>query len=436
MRSFGLLAAFSLFAGTTAFAAPPPAAPAPPSAILAPRPADKPDGDYGPYITYAEMQAKIADWAKAHRELIQVSSLGKTFEGRDIPLVRLSAAPADSASVPEVLLLSGIHPREQQPQIGIAALVDELITGYSKDAALTKLLKERVIWIVPVFNVDGKIYDMQHGNGTTRGADWRKNRHPNPDGTSTGVDLNRNWGVRWGGNHAIDPSWNATTLDGKASIYEGAAPLSEPEDRDLAQFIQSRQGRLRLFLDIHSPLHAIYVPTYLAGAEYYRYQTLLDGMRARQKQPYKNTEIRLDAEPTPGARGGDSGLTYTWIYYTQGVYAMNLEFAPPMVSASGVLARYAPPAEIDSEYRDNIRGPLLYLIEAAGTLPIAYKGTITAAPGMGTTDKATVPGVMTSWTPPRLPVIGRMPFWSAKAPRSMCRANTVSRPCPAASRLR
>lgn len=405
MRSFGLLAAFIFIAGTATLAAPPSVAPTPTSAILAPRPADKPDGDYGPYITYAEMQAKIADWAKTYPNLIQVSSLGRTFEGRDIPLMRLSAVPSDSpdaASVPEVLLLSGIHPREQQPQIGIAALVDELLAGYSKDAALTKLLRERVIWIVPVFNVDGKIYDMQHGNGTTRGADWRKNRHPNGDGTSTGVDLNRNWGVRWGGNHAIDPTWNATTLDGKANIYEGAGPLSEPEDRDLAEFIQSRQGRLRLFLDIHSPLHAIYVPTYLAGAEYYRYQTLLDGMRARQKQPYRNTEMRGDSEPAPGARGGDSGLTYTWIYYTQGIYAMNLEFAPPTVSASGVRARYAPPAEIDSEYRDNVRGPLLYLIEAAGVLPIAYKGAITVAPGAGTTDKSPTPGATIAWTPPAI----------------------------------
>jgi carboxypeptidase T len=138
--------------------------------LLAPRPSDKPDGDYGAYLTYPEMQAKIAGWARTHPDLVQVSSLGKTFEGRDIPLVRLSAVPATAPdSVPEVLLLSGIHPREQQPQIGIAALVDEFLAGYKTDAVLTKLLQERVVWIVPVFNVDGKVYDMQHGNGRTRG---------------------------------------------------------------------------------------------------------------------------------------------------------------------------------------------------------------------------------------------------------------------------
>lgn len=399
-----LFGALFVLLGGVALAAPPLAVALPqPPAFLAPNPADKPNGDYGPYLTYAEMESKIADWARTHPELVQVSSLGKTFEGRDIPLVRLSAAPAGvSDSVPEILLLSGIHPREQQPQIGIAALVDELLSAYDKDTALTKLLRERVIWIVPVFNVDGKIYDMQHGNGTTHGADWRKNRHPNPDGSSIGVDLNRNWGVRWGGSHAIDPVWNASTLDGRENIYEGDAPLSEPENRALATFIQSRQGHLRLFLDIHSPLHAIYTPTYLAGADYYRYQTLLSGMQARQRQPYKVMEIRQDSEPAPGARGGNSGITYTWIYYTQGIYAMNLEFAPPKADASGVGARYAPPAEIDSEYRENVRGPLLSLIEAAGTLPTVSKSTVTVAAGAGTTDHAAAPGAILSWTPPAI----------------------------------
>jgi hypothetical protein len=125
-------------------------------------------------------------------------------------------------------------------------------------------------------------------------------------------------------------------------------------------------------------------------------------MRARQKQPYKITDLRADTEPAPGARGGDSGLTYTWVYYTQGVYAMNLEFAPPKGNASGVGARYAPPSEIDTEYRDNVRGPLLYLIEAAGALPVAHKAAISVASGAGTTDRAPAPGATVTWTPPTI----------------------------------
>jgi hypothetical protein len=286
--------------------------------------------------------------------------------------------------------------------LGIAAFVNEFLAGYKKDEALTKLLRERVIWIVPVFNVDGKVYDMQHGDGKTRGADWRKNRHPDKSSKSIGVDLNRNWGLRWGGNHSIDPGWNGSTLDGTSNIYEGAAPLSEPENQALAGFVQSRRGRLRVFVDIHSPMHAIYTPAYLSGAEYDRYRMLLDGMRARQKKPYKITELRRDAEPPSGTRGGDSGLTYTWMYYTQGIYAMNLEFAPPKAVSSGVHARYAPPEEIETEYRENIRRPLLYLIEASAALPAAHKGAVTITAGEGETSSMPSPGSTVTWTPPAI----------------------------------
>lgn len=369
--------------------------------LLTPRPQDAPNGSYGAYLTYPEIQAKISGWLHSHPSLVQVRSLGKTVEGRDIPLVRLSAAPAN-AGVPEVLLLAGIHPREQQPPIAMAHLVDELLAGYNRDPALTRLLKERVIWVVPMFNVDGKVYDMQHGNGTTRGADWRKNRDRNPDGT-VGVDLNRNFGVRWGGNHAVDARWHTTTTSASENIYEGRSPFSEPEDRALAQFIRSRQGHLRAFLDLHSPLHALYEPAYLSSTEYARYKGLLDGMRAAQQDPYPTSTLHPDEDTPPGERRGDTGLTYTWVYYTQGVYALNLEFAPPPAAPTGPDARYAPPAQIETEYTNNIRKPLLYLLQKAGDLPAAHAGSATLTAGAaGTCDTPPAPGATVSWTPPAI----------------------------------
>jgi hypothetical protein len=398
LRKFPLLFALGLLGAAPARSQEAP----PPAAILAPAPADAPSGDYGPYLTYAEMQAKVAGWARDYPGLVRVSSLGKTVEGRDIPLVRLSAAK-ESDNRPEVLLLSGIHPREQQPQMGVAALGDELLAAYGKDDKLTRLLRERVVWVVPVFNVDGKIHDMKHGDGKARGADWRKNRRPNADG-SFGVDLNRNFAVRWGGSRQVDPGgWNASTQNPKADIFEGTAPLSEPEDRALADFIASRRGHLRVFLDIHSPLRALYAPTYLIGPEYDRYKKLLDGMQARQQEPYKATVLRRDADPPTGVRGGDSGLTYHWVYYTQGVYAFNFEYGAPKETPSGVRARYAPPEQIESEYARNARGPILHLIEAAGELPAPRTGKATLAAGPGKIDGgALAPGATVSWTPPAI----------------------------------
>ncbi len=361
---------------------------------MAPGPKDDmPNGDYGGYFTWPEIQEKIAGWRRRYPNLVHEGVLAKTLEGRDIPLLRLSDDADVKDGEPEVLVMAGIHPREQQPQVCLLRFIDELLEGYGKDPRLTKILRERQVWVIPVLNVDGKVYDMKRGNGTTKGADWRKNRRPNADGTY-GVDLNRNFPVRWGGGRLYDESWKTTTTDTKGNIYEGPSALSEPESKALADFITSRP-KLRAFLDIHSPLRVLLHPTYLIGPEYARFTRILSGMQGLQKSPYPTTKARPDAEPEPGERRGDSGLTYTWAYYARGVYGFNFEIGLP--------SRYPPVPEILKEYEDNVRGPLLYFLEAAGDLPLPKRGdarcerfTTSAPPGPGA-EFALTPEVSGRW---------------------------------------
>ena len=51
---------------------------------------DAANGPYPGYYTFPEVKSKIAEWAEKYPKLVQVQSLGKTFEGRDIPLLRIS----------------------------------------------------------------------------------------------------------------------------------------------------------------------------------------------------------------------------------------------------------------------------------------------------------------------------------------------------------
>jgi hypothetical protein len=296
------------------------------------------------------------------------------------------------------MILSGIHPREQQPVIAVTRLVDKLLAGYSKDASLTKLVDERAIYIVPIFNVDGKVYDLKNGNGTSRGADWRKNREPNADGT-VGTDLNRNFGVRWGGARGYDPEWKASTIDTGSNIYEGDGPMSEPETRHLGAFIAAHKANLRAFMDLHSPLHVINLPAYAIGPDYDRYMALVAKMREGQAEPYPASDMRRDAQPPDAPRAGNSGVTYTWAYYTQGVYALNLEFAPPAKHKAGILARYAPPDEIQSEYTSNIEGALLNFIDLGGTFPAAHSGSASCKVEDALISGDLIPGATVSWSP-------------------------------------
>lgn len=334
---------------------------------------DAPNGDYGGFYTWPEVLERIEQLRAAHPDLIERKSLGKSAEGRDIPLLSITAGSAKEK--PEVLLMAGIHPREQQPLLCVLDLLGDLVEKYGKDERITRLVKERRIWIIPVLNVDGKVYDMKHGNGKDKGANWRKNRRPNPDGT-TGIDLNRNFPVRWGSGNE----------EGTSEVYEGPRPLSEPETQALEKFFEERP--IRAFVDLHSSMKAILYPGYLTGPDHERFSRIASAMRSMQKDPYRLTEAVRNGDP-PRTRGGNTGLSYAWGYYTHGVYSFIFE-----VAGRGF---YDPPGDIRHEYDQDVRGPLLHLIDACGELPLPGKGT--ASLREGTVDGKLVPSAHVSWTP-------------------------------------
>lgn len=314
------------------------------------------DSSAGRFYTWPEIRRTIDHWKLEHPQLVHEESLGKTAEGRDIPILRISDhADGNQSDKPQILLMGGIHPREQQPQIAVMRLGGELLDSYGRDDRITRLVKTRQIWLIPVLNVDGKIYDMRASDGTVRGANWRKNRSKGT-GSALGVDLNRNFAIRWGGG----------SLKPGAATYQGAAPLSESETRALAAFLESHP--VRAFVDMHSHMKAIFHPMYLIEGEHARYASLMRGIFAAQKSRYRTyTNLPPPGASPPDTRGGDTGLSFQFAYYAAGVYSFNVEI--------GGATFYDPPAHIEQEYLDNVREPLLYLIDRCADLPLRREGS-------------------------------------------------------------
>ena len=332
----------------------------------------------GCFYTWPEIRRTIDRWKREHPQLIREESLGQTAEGRDIPILRISDdADGGRNDKPQVLLMGGIHPREQQPQIAVMRLGGELLDGYGRDDRLTRLLRTRQTWLIPVLNVDGKIFDMRESDGTRRGANWRKNRSKGANG-ALGIDLNRNFAIRWGGG----------SLKPGAATYQGAAPLSEPETRALVAFLESHP--VRLFVDMHSHMKAIFQPMYLIEGEHDRYASMLRGVFAAQKSRYRTyTNLPPAGASPPETRGGDTGLSFQFAYYAAGAYSFNLEI--------GGADFYDPPARIEQEYLDNVREPLLYLIDRCAELPVRREGT--AKCGFPTSARPLRPGATEHWKP-------------------------------------
>ncbi|MEA2620924.1 MAG: carboxypeptidase, partial [Chloroflexota bacterium] len=164
------------------------------STITAPRvaAADFPGYDSG-YHTYAEMVAQIKATQAAHPDIVAIRSIGKSYQGRDLWMAKVSDNVAVDEAEPEVLFDSLHHAREHLSLEQNLALLRWLTDGYGTDPRITNIVNTREIWIVFMVNPDGAEYDL---TGSPYRS-WRKNRQPNAGSTAIGTDINRNYGYHW-----------------------------------------------------------------------------------------------------------------------------------------------------------------------------------------------------------------------------------------------
>jgi hypothetical protein len=338
-------------------------------------PGDEPNGPYPGYWSWPAMVEKVFDYQRDHPDRVQVHVIGKSHEGRDILAVKVTAnVTEEDEDKPELLYMAGIHPREQQPQIGVMRFMEELITMYGRDARVTRLVDTRVIWFIPVYNVDGKVYDFKFGNGTTRGANWRTSREP--FGDRFGVDLNRNNPVGWG----------SASGEPGSGTYHGPGPASTAEAQVLSNFLASRP--FRIFLDIHSTTHAYLFPGHMIREESDRYRWLIQGLRTRQSEPYRGTPRVAETEAGNNS-GTGVGQTHVMGLYMHGAYSIIYELGPNNF--------YAPPDSIVAHYERNIREPWFFLLEEAVNLPPMQQGSVTMT---GARQSAPLlPGTRVEWHP-------------------------------------
>jgi hypothetical protein len=169
----------------------------------------------GVYHTLDEVKAELDATVAAHPELARLAEIGQSVEGRKIWAIRIGSCLEDGKK--PAFLFTGAHHAREWISIEVPmGLIKRLVEGYASDAAIRKLVDEREIWIVPALNPDG----VQHSQ--TEYTMWRKNRRKNADG-SFGVDVNRNYGYKWGQEGASDDPGDET--------FRGTAPFSEPETR-------------------------------------------------------------------------------------------------------------------------------------------------------------------------------------------------------------
>ncbi|GAA3194480.1 M14 family zinc carboxypeptidase [Dactylosporangium siamense] len=216
-----------------------PATPSGPATIL-----DFPSADSG-YHNYAEMTAELNQAVADHPAILSRTSLGNSYEGRSIPVIKISDNVGVDENEPEVIYTAHQHAREHLTVEMALYLIRQLTDGYGTDARITNIVNSREIWIVPDMNPDGGEYDIATGAYRS----WRKNRQPNSGSSNVGTDLNRNWSYNFG---CCGGSSGTTSSE----TYRGPSAFSAPETQRVRDFVLSRRvggvQQIKTHIDFHT----------------------------------------------------------------------------------------------------------------------------------------------------------------------------------------
>lgn len=114
------------------------------------------DITFNTYYTYSQLAERLAWLAGQHPQIMQVRALGKSFEGRDIPLVVLTqAATGPDTDKPAFWIDANIHATELTASMAALYFIKKLVEGYGVDPKITRVLDEVAIYVVPRLNPDG-----------------------------------------------------------------------------------------------------------------------------------------------------------------------------------------------------------------------------------------------------------------------------------------
>lgn len=176
--------------------------------------------------TYRSIQSQIEQLEETYPDLISVSTIGKSVQGRNLSLIQLGTGETKAC------IISGIHARESITVSYLMRCVEEFCVAYHSKTGkfggynIKELLDQYTLYLVPLANPDGLEIiagrDTPEVEITYRGDMTIKDYK----GNANGVNLNKNFPLNWTG-------INNTVVSPDAEGYKGESAYSEPETKAL-----------------------------------------------------------------------------------------------------------------------------------------------------------------------------------------------------------
>ncbi|HVL53840.1 MAG TPA: M14 family metallopeptidase, partial [Vitreimonas sp.] len=310
------------------------------------------------YHNYEEMVAEIHAAEAAFPKIVDVFSIGKSHQGRDIWAAKVSDNVAVDEAEPEILFDALHHGREHLTLEQALYLLSLLTTRYGSDEAVTSIVNGREVFIIFAVNPDGAEYDLTGDPNGPRGPyrAWRKNRQPTPGSTYVGTDLNRNYDYRWA-------CCGGSSGTASANTYRGPSPFSAPEARAVRDFVNSRVvggiQQIRAHITFHTNGELVLYPygytktdvpvdmtttDFKALVAYARGQASRNGYKAQQSSDLYITD----------------GDQIDWMYGRHRIFSFTWELYPPETGT--VWGDHYPPDEAIATETARNRSALVYFM--------------------------------------------------------------------------
>ena len=360
-------------------------------------PAPAPVGDAGTlafppadsnYHDYAELTALVNQVVADHPSIAKKSSIGTSYEGRDLMAVKISDNVGTDENEPEILFNAQQHAREHLTVEMAIYLLNLFTDSYGTDSRITNLVNSREIWIVPTVNPDGSEYDIATGSYRS----WRKNRQPNSGSSYVGTDLNRNWAYQWG---CCGGSSGSTSSD----TYRGPSAFSAPETQALRNFVNSRVvggvQQIKANIDFHTYSELVLwpfgyttsnTPTGMSADQYSTFATIGQQLAATNNYtPEQSSDLYIA-----------DGTSIDWMWAAHGIWAYTFEMYPGSSTGGG----FHPPDEVIPAQTSRNREAVLLLSEYADCpyRAIGKQSQYCGTGGGGTTVWSDTFETVTGWT--------------------------------------
>lgn len=302
-----------------------------------------------PYKTYAQIESEILAVEAAHPDIVDVQSIGSSYEGRALYVVKISDNVLVDEGEPEVLIDALHHGNEHVTVAQALDTITALVDGYATDASIANLVDSTLTWVVVAMNPDGLDYDLSHVGG----LNWRKNRQPTPGSRSIGTDLNRNYSAYW-------RCCSVSVRNPASRMYAGRARFSAPESSALRNFVSSRvlggAQRIAIYLTLHAAGRYVAWPIFPRAAGI-PVMTIDDRMTMSELVAGMALRNDYGAErysPTGGA-------STDWMYHTYKVPSLLMEIG----EYTGPVTRFYPNADAMASEVARNRPAILWLIGQA-----------------------------------------------------------------------